>query len=213
MQTPKLMWLKRHLPRHVANSPAISSTSPISSPGRRRDRRPDRLHGDVQVDLSRALRRMAGGETSSRRWGVGDLGEKGGLPERASPVGAAVGTLTPEARPPRLAFRKAAASARRDRCLCRRARPAPGSFAGDLDGYRAALALIAGTSSCVMALSTKPRPLRAGGGPYFGAALPGSWLIEGGQSVTGRAPGSYHPACMERVDRRMRPRIDASPRG
>jgi ribulose kinase len=47
------------------------------------------------------------------------------------------------------------------------------------------IALIAGTSSCHMALSRDPRPVRGVWGPYLGAVLPGWWLNEGGQSVTG----------------------------
>ena len=47
------------------------------------------------------------------------------------------------------------------------------------------LALIAGTSSCIMALT--PEPWQAPGiwGPYHEAILPGAWVAEGGQSATG----------------------------
>ncbi len=45
--------------------------------------------------------------------------------------------------------------------------------------------LIAGTSSCVMAMSPDERPFAGGWGPYYGAALPGCWIAEGGQSATG----------------------------
>ena len=47
------------------------------------------------------------------------------------------------------------------------------------------LALVAGTSTCHMALSAEPRPVRGVWGPYLGAVLPGLWLNEGGQSATG----------------------------
>ena len=47
------------------------------------------------------------------------------------------------------------------------------------------LALIAGTSSCHMAVSPQPRAIPGVWGPYFGAMLPGLWLNEGGQSATG----------------------------
>ena len=47
------------------------------------------------------------------------------------------------------------------------------------------LALIGGTSSCHMAVSTRPRFIRGIWGPYSSAMIPGLWLTEGGQSATG----------------------------
>ena len=47
------------------------------------------------------------------------------------------------------------------------------------------LAIIGGTSSCHMAVSTEPSFVPGVWGPYFGAMLPGKWLNEGGQSATG----------------------------
>jgi FGGY-family pentulose kinase len=116
--------------------------------------------------------------------GLEDLLERAGLPERASPVGADIGRLTPEA----------AADLGLDGD-CRVATGVIDAYAGalgtlggladqpgELDRH---LALIAGTSSCVMAMSPEERPFAGGWGPYFGAALPGFWIAEGGQSATG----------------------------
>jgi FGGY-family pentulose kinase len=47
------------------------------------------------------------------------------------------------------------------------------------------LALIGGTSSCHMAVSQQARFVPGVWGPYFSAMLPGLWLTEGGQSATG----------------------------
>ncbi len=47
------------------------------------------------------------------------------------------------------------------------------------------LALIAGTSTCHMAVSAEPRRVSGVWGPYYGAVAPGLWLNEGGQSATG----------------------------
>ncbi len=47
------------------------------------------------------------------------------------------------------------------------------------------LVLIAGTSSCHLAVSSEPRFVDGVWGPYFGALIPGWWLAEGGQSATG----------------------------
>ncbi|XP_069934530.1 FGGY carbohydrate kinase domain-containing protein isoform X12 [Oryctolagus cuniculus] len=48
------------------------------------------------------------------------------------------------------------------------------------------LAIICGTSSCHMGISKDPIFVPGVWGPYFSAMVPGFWLNEGGQSVTGR---------------------------
>ncbi|XP_077063594.1 FGGY carbohydrate kinase domain-containing protein-like [Siphateles boraxobius] len=48
------------------------------------------------------------------------------------------------------------------------------------------LAVICGTSSCHMAVSTQPLFVPGVWGPYLSAMLPGLWLNGGGQSATGR---------------------------
>jgi FGGY-family pentulose kinase len=47
------------------------------------------------------------------------------------------------------------------------------------------VAVIAGTSSCHMAVSNEPRFIEGVWGPYFSAMIPGLWLTEAGQSATG----------------------------
>jgi ribulose kinase len=47
------------------------------------------------------------------------------------------------------------------------------------------VALIAGTSSCLVTLTPKRMPGHSLWGPYWQAVLPGHWLVEGGQSATG----------------------------
>ncbi len=47
------------------------------------------------------------------------------------------------------------------------------------------LALIGGTSSCHMAVASQPRFVPGVWGPYFSAMIPGLWLNEAGQSATG----------------------------
>ncbi len=56
-----------------------------------------------------------------------------------------------------------------------------------LDELESVLALIGGTSNCHMAVSHKPRFIPGVWGPYFGAMVPGLWLNEGGQSAAGGA--------------------------
>ena len=47
------------------------------------------------------------------------------------------------------------------------------------------VAVIAGTSSCHMAISRDPRFIPGVWGPYFSAMIPDLWLTEAGQSATG----------------------------
>lgn len=47
------------------------------------------------------------------------------------------------------------------------------------------IALIGGTSSCHMAVSRDPKFIGGIWGPYWSAMVPGMWLTEGGQSATG----------------------------
>ena len=47
------------------------------------------------------------------------------------------------------------------------------------------VALIGGTSSCHMAVSREPKFINGVWGPYWSAMVPGLWLTEGGQSATG----------------------------
>ena len=60
-----------------------------------------------------------------------------------------------------------------------------GAYADSADGIDRHLALIAGTSSCVTTLSKTARPAHGIWGPYLGASLCDYWLNEGGQSATG----------------------------
>jgi FGGY-family pentulose kinase len=57
--------------------------------------------------------------------------------------------------------------------------------APDEAGLLRRLALVGGTSSCHMAVSAEPRFVPGVWGPYFSAMQPGLWLNEGGQSATG----------------------------
>lgn len=62
------------------------------------------------------------------------------------------------------------------------------------------LSLIMGTSACVMALTRDPVFVPGVWGPYNRALLPGTWLLEGGQSAYGAALDhliALHPAFAE----------------
>ena len=63
-----------------------------------------------------------------------------------------------------------------------------GSSSGEVlseSNFETRLALIGGTSSCHMAVANEPRWINGVWGPYYSAMIPGMWLTEGGQSATG----------------------------
>lgn len=183
MEVPKLIWLKRHAPHTWAQAGHM-------------------------FDLADFLTWKASGSTARSectltcKWtylahetpgwqrdflahvGLDDLMERAALPEVASPIGAALGPLSPAA---------AAGLGLTTRCAVgvglidahAGALGSLASFAGDAANIHRHLALIAGTSSCVMALSGEARPTPGVWGPYLGAVLPGTWLNEAGQSATG----------------------------
>ncbi len=183
MEVPKLMWLKRHLPKSWARAGQMFDLA-------------DFLSWKATGSLARSQ------STLTCKWtylghrtpgwqqdfldmvGLGDLLEKAALPDLASPVGDDLGTLTATA---------ATALGLTQNCHVGAglidahagALGVLGAFTAEVETIDRHLALIAGTSSCVMALSAEDRPTTGVWGPYFGAVLPGVWLNEGGQSATG----------------------------
>lgn len=183
MEVPKLMWLKRNLPESWARAGQMFDLA-------------DFLSWKATGSLARSQSTLTCKWTylGHRRpgWqqdfldlvGLDDLVEKAALPDTASPVGDDLGALTDTA---------AAQLGLTTKCHVGAglidahagALGVLGAFAPDVETIDRHLALIAGTSSCVMALSAEDRPTSGVWGPYFGAVLPGVWLNEGGQSATG----------------------------
>lgn len=181
MQTPKLMWLKRNCPDTW------------------RDMR-------FAFDLSDFLTWRATGEnacsqcTVTCKWtylphkggwqreffeavGLGDMMQNGLLPTDVRPVGAAIGPLTPSAAA-QLGLTSACVVATGLIDAYAGMLGSIGPFAEDADGDRH-VALVAGTSSCIMRLAREPGFVPSIWGPYLGAGPPGIWASEGGQSATG----------------------------
>lgn len=198
MQVPKLMWLKRHRP------------DLWSRLGR-------------AMDLTDFLAWRATGHaarstcTLAAKWGflpdaggwqpdflaavdLDDLARRAALPDAATPPGDPVGPLAP-----------AAAAELGLPAGCIVATGLIDAFAGTLgvmgglaeDRRAGALALIAGTSTCVMSIRAAEWRARGVWGPYRDAILPGFWVNEGGQSATG--------ALLDHVLRRHAPDGDATP--
>lgn len=115
--------------------------------------------------------------------GLEDLKEKAGLPEGAAEVGTSLGRLS----------KQAAAQLGLDievevsPGLIDAYAGAFGALAGAASetNLETSVALIGGTSSCIVAFSRDPKPGRSLWGPYYEAVLPDHWLVEGGQSAAG----------------------------
>ncbi|MCR4265018.1 FGGY-family carbohydrate kinase [Nitratireductor sp. ZSWI3] len=183
MQTPKLMWLKRNLPESWSAAGHFFDLADFLT---------WKASGSFERSQCTLTCKWTYLAHETPGWqrdffeavGLADMIERGHLPERASPIGRDIGPLTAAA---------AAALGLTERCRVGAglidahggALGVLGGFADSLDRIDRHMALIAGTSSCVMAFSLQPRPVSGLWGPYLGAALPGCWLGEGGQSVSG----------------------------
>jgi FGGY-family pentulose kinase len=180
MQLPKLMWLKRNRPEawarlggafdladwlawRATGNPARSLCTLACKWGY--------LDAGWPGDLHRAL-------------GLEDLVARAGLPAGAVAVGADLGPLGAEAA-------EALGLGARVRVVAglvdahAGALGLLGGFAGDAAALERQGALIAGTSTCVMALGREARAMPGVWGPYRSVVLPDRWMVEGGLSASG----------------------------
>jgi len=183
METPKLMWLKRRFPERWARAGYFFDLA-------------DYLTWRASGSLERSQCTLGckwtylghGGDTWRTDYlaqiGISDVLERGSLPRQASPIGRPLGPLTESAaRELGLTTQTLVGIGLIDAHAG--ALGVIGSYAGADGEIERHLALIAGTSSCIMALSSTPKPVPGIWGPYYGAVLPELWLNEGGQSATG----------------------------
>jgi FGGY-family pentulose kinase len=181
MELPKLLWLKRQLPQSwgryglamdLADFLTWKASGIIAASACTVTCKWTYLnHEDPgwQTDFLEAI-------------GLGDVLGRLNLPGRALQLGTRVGLLTGQAATD-LGLRPGTAVGVG---LIDAHAGGLGLLANTPDGdHNRALALIAGTSSCHMALSPEPRAIPGIWGPYYGAMMPSLWLNEGGQSATG----------------------------
>lgn len=180
MQTPKLMWLKRNLPECWAAAGYFFDLA-------------DFLSWKACGSTERSLCTLTAKWTylaHDSGWqhdffemvGLEDMLARGSLPHHGMEPGMPLGRLTDEAAD-ELGLEKG--------CVV---------GAGMIDAFAGAvgaiggigqpkieqnLAMIAGTSTCVTGMTSQEYLIRGLWGPYRGAALPGLWLWEAGQSATG----------------------------
>jgi D-ribulokinase len=190
METPKLLWLKRHLPKIYNAAGQFFDLA-------------DFLTWKASGSHARSACTVVCKWTylgHENRWdrkyleaiGLDDLLEGNRIGNDVRPIGSDLGTLSEES-----ARELGLAS------TCRVGVGAIDAHAGGLGVLGAlwsdageardtaqletALALIGGTSNCHMAVARDARFVPGVWGPYFDAMVPGMWLAEGGQSTAGSA--------------------------
>ncbi len=195
MQTPKLLWLKRHKPQTWNRAGYFFDLA---------DWLTWRCTGDSARSLCTTVCKWTylghkAVEDSRKGWDD-EYFRKIGLPELAEEGYKRIGVnVKPMGEPLGKGLAPAAASDLGLRAGCPVGVGIIDAHAGGLGMLGAAvqrhklsdkefekrLALIGGTSSCHMAVSREPRFVPGVWGPYYSAMIPEMWLTEGGQSATG----------------------------
>lgn len=210
MHIPKLLWLKQNVPDSWARMDQALDLSDFLA---------WKVTGSAARSICTLACKWAYRPRRAEPWardfladvGLGDLCRRAGLPARAAAVGTDLGPLTDAAaRALDLTAATRVAAGLID--AHSGALAALGSHAGAQDTATKHLALIAGTSNCVMALTGEAAPVPGLWGPYWDALLPGMAVQEGGQSASGalldhvcRTWGAAEPgaALHERLCRRI----------
>ncbi|MCK8778932.1 FGGY-family carbohydrate kinase [Rhizobium sp. NTR19] len=181
MQIPKLMWLKRALPQSWAQAGYFFDLADFLT--WKATGSPARSRCTLTAKWNYLAHQAPGwrGDYLAQA-GLDDLLHKGNLPVETIACGATIGRLS--------------AQAASELGLDIQVAVAPGlidAYAGAFgalggasgDRLESSVALIGGTSSCIVAFARDPKPGRSLWGPYFEAVLPEHWLVEGGQSAAG----------------------------
>jgi len=182
MEIPKLMWLKRQEPalwRRYGRILDLADYLVWRAGGR-----DARSECTLTCKWTYLAHERPGWQADFlRKVGLSDLKRRTGVPDRAKPIGHRIGGLT---------ARAAAELGLTTACavgvgLIDAHAGALGALGSEIAGANLdrRIAMIAGTSSCHMALSREPRFVPGVWGPYYGAVVPELWLNEGGQSASG----------------------------
>ncbi|WP_430470715.1 FGGY-family carbohydrate kinase [Thalassospira lucentensis] len=181
MEVPKLMWLKRHHPDHWNKMGAAYDLADFLS---------FRATGNTARSCCTVTCKWTHLAHQDDPWdrdflsqiGLDDFNTKTGIDAKALAVGDRIGTLSQQGANDLGLTTNCVVGAG----LIDAHAGALGTLGEYLDGnLDQHFAMIAGTSTCHMALSSEPRFIKGVWGPYFGAIAPGLWLNEGGQSATG----------------------------
>ncbi|NLR99493.1 FGGY-family carbohydrate kinase [Rhizobium sp. P38BS-XIX] len=183
MEMPKLMWLKENLPESwaqagyffdLADFMTWKATGSLA-----------RSRSTLVAKWNYLAHRQPGWQADFLNViGLGDLQERGALPEESVPVGKSIGTLTAAAAEALGLDRDCHVGAGMIDAYAG-ALGALAAHGGDAGTLEHQLALIAGTSSCVVSFSRERKRSTGMWGPYYEAVFPDMWLAEAGQSATG----------------------------
>ena len=183
MQMPKLMWLKRQRPEQWEKAGYFFDLADFMTWRATGSTARSRCTTTAKWNYL-AHEEKPWAESFLSAIGLEDLRMRGALPEVTVPVGEAVGPLSAAA---------AADLGLDTGCVVSTGLidayagtfGVLGAFAGEPERLERQLALIGGTSSCIVAFSQEKKFGFGMWGPYYEAVLPGWWLVEGGQSATG----------------------------
>ena len=183
MEIPKLMWLKRHRPEQWAKAGYFFDLADFVTWRATGSNARSRCTMTAKWNyLSHAEKPWS--QSFLRAIGLEDLQERGALSEETLAVGEAVGCLTAAAAD-ELGLDTDCVVATGLIDAYAGTFGVLGPFAGEPDKLERQLALIGGTSSCIVAFAREKKFGFGMWGPYYEAVLPDWWLVEGGQSATG----------------------------
>jgi FGGY-family pentulose kinase len=182
MEIPKLMWLKKALPESWARAGYVFDLADFLT--WKATGSTARSRCTLTAKWNYLAHEKAGWNANYlEAAGLDDLLAKGNLPLETIGCGDSIGRLNKEAAA--------------ELGLDMQVEVAPGlidAYAGAFgvlgsvaggEHLEKGVALIGGTSSCIVAFAKDAKAGRSLWGPYFEAILPGHWLVEGGQSAAG----------------------------
>ncbi len=182
MQLPKLLWLKQHLPETWSRTSLIFDLADFLT--WRATGSPARSRSTLTAKWNHLAHEEPGWRADFlEAVGLADLTERAGLPATTQPVGGRIARLSREAADDLGLTPSCVVSAG----IIDAYAGALGALGKSVAGNGAAghLALIGGTSSCIVALSSEPIFGKSLWGPFSGALLPDRWLVEGSQAAAG----------------------------
>ena len=187
METPKLKWIKKHLPQTWSRAGKFLDLADYLTS--RASGVDARSHCTVVCKWTYLGHENRWDAKYLRTIGIDDAFDGQKVANDIRPIGAFLGNLTPQAAQELGLSTQCAVGVGIIDAHAGGLGVLGNVWEGDAVPEAAkletALALIGGTSNCHMAVSVKSVFVPGIWGPYFGAMVPGLWLLEGGQTSAG----------------------------